>query len=331
MHPVFRFLLTRRDLFLSISSVKSVSRGFPEREKAGRRRKGMYLSDRKPRPLAPWTCRTGCTRTHSETVHFVSVPGTPEVDLACLHHSTTLWRMTYGAYLVAIPATCAAEVRYRMKTVLFTTDEIAVAEPGEASCVTRLYQPTCGVSTMLGTSVVRTAAEERWGRRTSLHLKNTAPFKDDELRRSYIRWLSDVDRQEPLLAEQSHFASFLQLFLERSLEERAPKPDLDGGRPALERARRYILDHLTESISLEDLAREARLDRFALLRQFSKRYGVPPHEYQLGARIAQSMRWLRKGLSPAHVAVDCGFVDQSHFTRHFKKHLRITPAQYARG
>jgi AraC-like DNA-binding protein len=39
---------------------------------------------------------------------------------------------------------------------------------------------------------------------------------------------------------------------------------------------------------------------------------------------------LREGLQPAHVAAEYGFVDQSHLTRHFKRLVGVTPAQYAR-
>jgi AraC-like DNA-binding protein len=35
------------------------------------------------------------------------------------------------------------------------------------------------------------------------------------------------------------------------------------------------------------------------------------------------------GAPAADVAVRCGFVDQSHFTRHFKRIAGVTPAQYA--
>jgi AraC-like DNA-binding protein len=38
---------------------------------------------------------------------------------------------------------------------------------------------------------------------------------------------------------------------------------------------------------------------------------------------------LNAGAAPADVAVRCGFVDQSHLNRHFKRHLGVTPMQYA--
>jgi AraC-like DNA-binding protein len=30
------------------------------------------------------------------------------------------------------------------------------------------------------------------------------------------------------------------------------------------------------------------------------------------------------------VAADLGFYDQAHFTRHFKRHVAVTPARFAR-
>ena len=40
---------------------------------------------------------------------------------------------------------------------------------------------------------------------------------------------------------------------------------------------------------------------------------------------------LLQGARPADVAADLGFYDQAHFTRHFKRHVAVTPARFARG
>jgi AraC-like DNA-binding protein len=82
-------------------------------------------------------------------------------------------------------------------------------------------------------------------------------------------------------------------------------------------------------IDLESLAAKAGLSRFQALRAFKRRYGLPPHAYQLCLRIARARSMLNAGAPPADVAARCGFVDQSHFTRHFKRHLGVTPMQYA--
>jgi len=47
-------------------------------------------------------------------------------------------------------------------------------------------------------------------------------------------------------------------------------------------------------------------------------------------RVERARRLLQKGTSPAIVAANLGFADQSHFGRHFKRIMHVTPIQYAR-
>jgi len=72
------------------------------------------------------------------------------------------------------------------------------------------------------------------------------------------------------------------------------------------------------------------LSRFQALRAFKRHYGMPPHAYQLRVRVGLAQRSLRAGGQPAQVAAEYGFVDQSHLTRHFKRLVGVTPAQYQR-
>jgi len=51
-----------------------------------------------------------------------------------------------------------------------------------------------------------------------------------------------------------------------------------------------------------------------------------------GSRYVERAReLLRKGMNSGQVAALVGFSDQSHFTPHFKKIMRVTPSEYARG
>ncbi len=85
------------------------------------------------------------------------------------------------------------------------------------------------------------------------------------------------------------------------------------------------------AFDLRSLSEQLGTSRFSALRAFKRHFGLPPHNYQLHLRVERAQAGLRAGLSPARVAVECGFFDQSHLTRHFKKVLGTTPAQYARA
>jgi AraC-like DNA-binding protein len=63
---------------------------------------------------------------------------------------------------------------------------------------------------------------------------------------------------------------------------------------------------------------------------FTSEAGLSPHAYQVHVRVERARSLLQKGISPAIVATNLGFADQSHFTRHFKRIMHVTPAQYAR-
>ena len=65
-----------------------------------------------------------------------------------------------------------------------------------------------------------------------------------------------------------------------------------------------------------------------LVRCFTRTFGIAPHAYVLGRRIEAARRLLLEGEPIAQVAARVGFCDQSHLTRHFKRHVGTTPGQY---
>ena len=96
---------------------------------------------------------------------------------------------------------------------------------------------------------------------------------------------------------------------------------------------RELMHHSPEGLTmgLDDLAKAVDLTRFQALRAFKRKYGIPPHDYQLTVRTGLAVPLLCRGASVTHVAHELGFTDQSHFTRHFKRIWRMTPGRYARG
>ena len=99
-------------------------------------------------------------------------------------------------------------------------------------------------------------------------------------------------------------------------------------RDAVKIAREYIDSRFNESVSLSDLSTITGLSPFHLNRVFSSTVGMPPHAYQIQRRIAAAKKLIRKGIPLSYVALDTGFADQSHFSRHFKRLMKITPGEY---
>lgn len=93
--------------------------------------------------------------------------------------------------------------------------------------------------------------------------------------------------------------------------------------------RDYIHAHLDEKIALDDLAATIALSRYHFVRRFRQSTGTSPHEFVLRQRVEQATTLLSRTSIPLlDIAARCGFADQSHLTRVFKKHVGTTPGRY---
>ena len=125
----------------------------------------------------------------------------------------------------------------------------------------------------------------------------------------------------PLLAQGSLIEYCVQLF-----NTKLDSQPLKAAKLSL--VQQLIMDELGSQLSLAQLCEQVDLSSFHLIRSFKQQYGQTPHAYQLDQRIKKAKLLLKEGQGLAHVALSLGFADQSHFQRHFKKRIAITPKQY---
>lgn len=90
----------------------------------------------------------------------------------------------------------------------------------------------------------------------------------------------------------------------------------------------FLDDYPQADVSLDELAKLAAISPYHLVRSFQKEFGLPPHAYQIQSRLRLARKLLKQGHSISDTAQECGFHDQSHFHRHFKKANGYTPGQY---
>jgi AraC-like DNA-binding protein len=109
---------------------------------------------------------------------------------------------------------------------------------------------------------------------------------------------------------------------------RLPRPPAADAVPALRPLRDYVHTHFNEPVRLRDLAEMSGMSPPYVGRTFRKAFGLPPHAYQIQLKIERAKALLCEGANIAAVADTVGFADQSHLTRHFKRLVGVTPAQY---
>jgi AraC-like DNA-binding protein len=99
----------------------------------------------------------------------------------------------------------------------------------------------------------------------------------------------------------------------------------------LARAKARIDDDPAAPITLAELAREAGLSRFQVVRGFAKVSGFTPHAYIVQRRLDAARAMIAAGTTLSNAAVGCGFADQSHFNRTFIGRYGVTPGSYAQA
>ncbi|MDN3612110.1 AraC family transcriptional regulator [Vibrio ostreicida] len=97
----------------------------------------------------------------------------------------------------------------------------------------------------------------------------------------------------------------------------------------LELIDRYIERHLSQKISVAQLAGSVFLGESQFHSLFKQQMGITPHQYVLGKRIDMARLLIEKGeLSLGQVAELSGFSGQSTFTHTFSRLQGISPSQY---
>ncbi|RRV05286.1 AraC family transcriptional regulator [Pseudomonas sp. v388] len=134
-----------------------------------------------------------------------------------------------------------------------------------------------------------------------------------------------IDPDQDTLHKQCTALSFFTL-LQQVLGS-APHA-LDKPLHRVAQAARFIDEHFSEPIRLDDICAAASLSASYLIRAFEQRYHMTPHAYLINRRIQHARNQLKQGRLIADVAHETGFADQAHLQREFKKHLAATPGQY---
>ena len=144
------------------------------------------------------------------------------------------------------------------------------------------------------------------------------------IRRAHIAF----EEPSSALERETRLLHALGCLIARHAVDRVPAQQIGAEHRAVRRARDYLEAHPTENVSLGKLACEAGISPFYLCRVFHQQIGLPPHAYQALVRVRLAKALLGKGMPIPQAAIEGGFCDQAHLTRHFKRIYGVTPGRY---
>jgi AraC-like DNA-binding protein len=228
------------------------------------------------------------------------------------------------------PTTWSGEVWHRRRLAVMEPGAVLCTHPGEVFLARRVISKGSGSFLTIDARVFHEYVSNQPQPAGKLQLR--AFTKMSRLLKDKLFEVFRVVRPGPSALEiQTAMVEFVNVMVAELLEESSGvAASIDSGLRAAERVRECLHYDTSATVDLSTLAKQAGVSRYQALRLFKRRYGLPPHTYQLSVRLALAQKALREGHQPVEVATQYGFVDQSHFTRHFKRLLGVTPAQYAR-
>jgi len=95
---------------------------------------------------------------------------------------------------------------------------------------------------------------------------------------------------------------------------------------------RYIHEHFGEPLKVKELAAQARLSEYQFEQRIKRLLQITPGQLIQKVRMEAATRRLREGRDEiAVVALDCGYSDQSAFTRQFRQTTGLSPTEYRRA
>lgn len=107
------------------------------------------------------------------------------------------------------------------------------------------------------------------------------------------------------------------------------EPQVVSGNRQCAAVKRYIDLHFKESLTLEQLAEDAHMNKYYLSHAFKREYGISPINYMITRRIEESKYLLAEtDLSMSQIAQLLGFSSLSYFSQVFRRTQATTPMEY---
>lgn len=111
-----------------------------------------------------------------------------------------------------------------------------------------------------------------------------------------------------------------------------PKTEAEKGQPLwVNQVKDLLHDRWNEPLSLTDLAQAAGVHPVTISKFFPRYFSCTFGEYLRRLKIEKSLQMIKSSpMSLTEIAHECGFSDQSHFTRTFKRLTGFLPNTYAK-
>lgn len=226
---------------------------------------------------------------------------------------------------------------------------IYVLEGGDRICVGSdafemtpgvMYLTAPGVSHSFGsgtegkliTMELKFMLEDPWLRERTAELPSAVEDSSGQLRQLLERILQEEENSGLYRRELMELRLRELLYLLLRISNGEESTGETAGEAAMRPVLLYIRDNLHRSITLEDLAAAAHLEKAYFSRKFKAVSGYTPMEYLRHTRLTKARELLRySDMSVTQIAEALGFKSLHHFSKAFHQFAGVSPMAYKSG
>jgi AraC-like DNA-binding protein len=265
----------------------------------------------------------------AETTRIWRVPRLDNLDcLAARFETYEFTTHAHDSYGIAVMLDGAQRFRWRGVSHLAPAGSLEVMNPGEPHDGRPAGESFAYRTVLPSVALMRQLASELSDGRVREPVFPRSVIHDPPLARRIAAMHRVLEGSRDVLEQDSEFVAVMSVLLRRHADLEPVDQVIRGEGTLVGRLRDYLDAHVAQEVSLSDLARIGQRSRHTILRTFHKATGMTPHAYLLNRRVERARRSLASGAALAETALECGFFDQSHFTRVFKRFTGVTPGQY---
>lgn len=263
-------------------------------------------------------------------IHYFRPFGFNEIELlSCLDVSFNFPAHFHHTYCIWFNRSGGEQYTQRGSTNILQSASFSIVAPGEVHANRTI---DC-LSRSLMTFYVKPALFQSIARQLSSANPATVEFKSDFYRDPecldlLTKLFSILHYSTSLLEKESALLETFSLLTGRHATTKIQGPVVGNEKMRVRKIIDLFQSRLSVNISLNELSARFDCTPFHLIRFFKKETGITPYAYLLRLRLERARELICKGYTLVDTALEIGFADQSHLTRHFKSIYGISPGKF---
>lgn len=230
-------------------------------------------------------------------------------------------------YVIGFIESGRRQLLCKNKEYIIESGDLILFNPGDNHTCQQIDGKTLDYRCMnIKEDIMKKAVFEITGKNYLPYFKENAVFNSDIVPSLQELYLMIINGEKDFKKEEIFLFIIEQLITEYT--DVVPVTTLSEMNTEIKTVCGFLEENYMNNITLNDLSNLTGLNKYYLLRSFTKQKGISPYSYLESIRISKAKKLLEQGIAPIDAALQTGFTDQSHFTNFFKKFIGLTPKQY---